>query len=138
MQVFLPYPDLKKSVCCLDPSRLGNQIYREAKTLITGGWPNHPASKMWRGYEVALAKYCLHGLEELTHRGRHYPRWIDFYKRYLISSVKLPPWFGDYRLHSSHRSALLFKNFEWYSKFGWQESPSTLIDGKFPYYWPET
>ena len=41
-QVFLPSPDLRASVCCLDPKRLGNQIYREAKTLITGGWTETP------------------------------------------------------------------------------------------------
>ncbi|MCK9459640.1 MAG: hypothetical protein M0R80_08380 [Proteobacteria bacterium] len=137
MQVFLPYPDLEQSVCCLDPSRLGNQVYREAKTLITGGWPNHPASKMWSGYEPALAQYCLYGLEELASRGRYYPHWIEFYKKYLRSKIELPFWFGDVRLHSSHRSALLFKDFEWYGRFGWKEKPAILVNGKLPYYWTQ-
>jgi len=136
MQVFLPYPDLKQSVYCLDPSRLGNQIYREAKTLITGGWKNHPASKMWRNYKPALAQYCLYGLEELTSRGRHYPKWIEFYKEYLTEKITLPPWFGDNRLHSSHRTALLYKDINWYGKFGWGESPAIPVNGKLPYYWP--
>jgi len=72
MQTFLPLPDLGASVHCLDPSRLGNQVYREGMTLIRGGWPNHPASRMWKGYKTALACYLLSGLEELSQRGRYY------------------------------------------------------------------
>ena len=68
MQVFLPYPDFAKSVECLDPSRLGNQIYREALTLIKGGWKHHPASKMWANHKHALAKYWIAGLDELLKR----------------------------------------------------------------------
>lgn len=57
MQTFLPYADFDESARALDPKRLGNQVYRECLTLIRGGWPNHPASRMWRGYECALACY---------------------------------------------------------------------------------
>lgn len=72
MQVFLPYPDLQASVQCLDPKRLGNQVYRECLTLVRGGWSNHPASRMWKGYEYALCRYALYGLDELDARGRFY------------------------------------------------------------------
>ncbi len=133
MQTFLPYPDLNKSVCCLDPKRLGNQVYRECKVLITGGWPNHPASKMWRGYEGALAKYAIYGLQELWRRGRKYPHHIEFFEQFI--NDKYPPWLGG-PIHSSHRAALLFKNFDWYSKFGWSEQPTNLINGRPVYYWP--
>jgi hypothetical protein len=51
MQVFLPYNDLSASVRCLDKSRLGNQVWREAKTLINGGWKHHPVAKLWADYE---------------------------------------------------------------------------------------
>ena len=111
MQVFMPYPDLKASVCCLDPKRLGNQIYREAKTLISGGWPNHPAAKIWKGYEHALADYCLLGLEELTRRGRDYVRWYKFFGDIYYNSpdTGFPPIIGYEPFHSGHRAALLAK-----------------------------
>ncbi len=134
MQTFLPYPDLKRSVCCLDPKRLGNQVYRECKVLITGGWPNHPASKMWRGYEGALANYALFGLEELWRRGLKYPHHFEFFEQFI--GDELPPWFGDERLHASHRAALLSKNFNWYSQFSWSEQPMIQINGRWPYFWP--
>jgi hypothetical protein len=77
--------------------RLGNQAYNECKVLITGGWPNHPASKMWRGYEPALAIYALSLLKELKLRGRDYPKWFDFYNEILApirTQIHMPPWLG--------------------------------------------
>lgn len=128
MNVFLPYSDLKKSVSCLDPSRLGNQIYREAVILINGGWKNHPASKIWKGHEHRLAQYCLYGLAELESRGRYYPQWIDFFsQKYLdYPDTGLPEIVGYEPFHASHRSQLLRKDFLWYSKFGWTEAPGEL------------
>lgn len=114
MQTFLPYPDFKQSVSCLDPKRLGNQIYREALTLLNGGWPNHPASKMWRGYQYALCQYCIAGLNELRRRGKDYPH---HYRRFHMMmdtqfpNTGLPPWLGDARLHISHQAALLHKDY---------------------------
>lgn len=132
MQTFLPYPDFKMSMQCLDNKRLGNQVYREGKTLINGGWKNHPASKMWRGYERALALYCLAGLDELENRGRSYPQhredFID--KLNSLPDNGMPPWIGDPRLHSSHRANLLRKDAEWYGQFGWKETP------REGYFWP--
>lgn len=132
MQVFLPSPDFQTSVSCLDPKRLGNQIYREALTLIRGGWQNHPVSRMWANYKHALAKYALFGLEELTRRGRHYPIHIETFKQYLkeFPDTGLPPFVGNEKFHSSHRASLLFKNPEWYGKFGWKEEPK--IDLFYP------
>ena len=56
MQTFLPYDDFVLSLDCLDYRRLGKQRV-EAMQLLNamkrekGGWINHPATKMWRGYE---------------------------------------------------------------------------------------
>lgn len=146
MQVFLPYPDLKQSVCCLDPKRLGNQVYRECLTLIRGGWPNHPVAKMWKGYTSTLVRYTLLGNDELLRRGKDYreSNWFQELVEYLgnhfysvVTSPSLPPWFGDDRLHSSHRAALLYKDPEWYGQFGWAERPAVPDDkGRLPYYWP--
>lgn len=70
MQVFMPYPDLNQSVCCLDDKRLGNQVYREGLTLLRGGWKNHPVAKIWENHKPCLAQYCLYGLEELIKRNK--------------------------------------------------------------------
>lgn len=132
MQVFLPYSDFVKSVSCLDPKRLGNQIYREALTLIKGGWRNHPASKIWFNHKYALAKYCIAGLDELSRRGRYYHRHYQFFLNILNNEVDTgnPRCVGIEEFHSSHRAALLFKDFNWYSQFGWKEEP------KIDYIWP--
>jgi len=132
VQTFLPLPDFKKSLECLDKKRLGNQVYREAVTLIRGGWVNHPASKMWRGYEYQLAEYIIAGCEVLAERGKPQEKLIEEMQQPQSTLVNqdLPPWFGDERLHSSHRSNLLRKDYEHYSQFGWTETTS------IPYYWP--
>ena len=138
MQTFLPYPDFAKSAAALDPSRLGNQVYREGKTLIQGGWPHHPAAKMWVGHKPALAEYCLACLNELEKRGRRYPHHVEFFTAIRNEGeVVMPEWFGDERVHSSHRAALLFKNPQHYGQFGWSESPAVPNEkGKLPYFWP--
>ena len=139
MQTFLPYPDLQQSVMVLDPKRLGNQVYRECKTLVGGGWANHPASKMWRGHEFQLCQYALLGLEELQNRGKHYPHHVSWFLRMQdeLPDTELPEWFGDERVHSSHRAALLYKYPEWYGQFGWSEEPAVPnAKGSLPYFWP--
>lgn len=136
MQVFLPYSDFERSVACIDPKRLGNGVYREALTLIRGGWPNHPASKMWQNYKPALAMYALAGLDELQRRGRDYPHHRVTFSAYLSEPVVMPPWLGNEAFHASHRAALLYKNFAWYSQFGWSESPAVPdAKGRLPYVW---
>ena len=126
MQTFLPYADFSKCAKVLDNKRIGNQVYHEGLTLIRGGWKNHPASKMWRGHEHALAKYCLALLDELKTRGRDYPKWFKYYQNCLkkFKDTGLPKCVGDERVHSSHRAALLAKNYEHYSQFGWLEKPT--------------
>lgn len=133
MQTFLPLPSYRDSVRVLDPRRLGNQVYREAMTLIRGGWPNHPASKMWRGHRDQLILYALAGIDELRVRGREYPVIEQELQTLLESEVstKEPSWLGDDAFHASHRSNLLRKDPVWYGQFGWSE-PSDL-----PYIWPD-
>jgi hypothetical protein len=132
MQTFLPYADFDESAKCLDSKRLGNQAYREGKTLIDGGWKNHPASKMWKGYEYALAEYCLACLRELQNRGRHYPQWFEYFenKKNQFQNTGLPPWIGNKEFHDSHKSNLMRKDKEHYSKY-FGDFPDNL-----PYIWP--
>lgn len=144
MQTFLPSADFSESMRCLDPKRLGNQIYREGMTLLRGGWPNHPASKIWRDYPDALVNYLLCGVKELRWRGHNYtdrPWCIELQDRWdnrEDDEIKYPPWLGDQALHASHRGVLLYKDTEWYSQFGWKEAPrAPLPNGKQNYVWPE-
>lgn len=134
MQTFLAYPSFTESMRVLDDSRLGNQVYREGMTLLRGGWPNHPASKMWQGHELALASYLWAGVLELDQRGKGYwsRPWCLELQTHLDGQPApvLPPWLGDERVHSSHRANLLRKDPVWYGKFGWTEEPQ---EG---YYWP--
>lgn len=136
MQTFLPYPDFKKSASCLDNQRLNKQII-EAKTIYdiivenrtTGGWINHPATRMWRGYAEALALYINACLDEWKiNRKRNHS-----YEKISVAdekNVKIPPWIGNEKFHASHRSNLLRKDAFYYEKFGWTEGPG------LPYIWP--
>ena len=133
MQTFLPYPNYSKSASVLDDKRLGNQAYRECKTLVNGKWRNHPASKMWKGYERELCLYALACLGELKRRRRYYPRHIQYFQLRAMRFPRTgkPPWLGDPAFHASHRSNLLRKDPKHYGQFGWKE-PDNL-----PYVWPK-
>lgn len=131
MQTFLPYPDFQQSAKCLDYRRLGKQRV-EAKQILDiltlnkdSGWKNHPAVKMWRGYENALANYMNEFIQEWIRRG--YKNTMKIYKH---GETILPKWIGDSRLHDSHRSNLLRKDQEFYSKYEWE------ISNDMPYWWP--
>lgn len=131
MQTFLPYPGFRESAAVLDRQRLGKQRVEVMQILNAlmndeGGWLNHPAVKMWRGYEPALFEYGLAIADEWVKRG---------YKHHMTFPVPLgapvnPPWIGRESFHASHRSNLLRKNPEHYSRFGWTEGPD------LPYEWP--
>jgi len=131
MQTFLPYPDFRKSLESLDPSRLGNQIYRECKTLVSGHWKNHPIAKIWFGHEYALCEYALVGLEVLEERGRYYPHWIEWFteKQNEFTDTGLPDIVGYTPFHDSHKSNLLRKLPEHYSRFNWD------VPDDLPYIW---
>ena len=70
MQTFLPYPDFNLSARVLDDKRLGKQrvesmqIYKSC-VLDDYGWKQHPAVKMWKGYETALLMY----MDTMIHDG---------------------------------------------------------------------
>jgi len=148
MQTFLPYPDYEESAKCLDYRRLGKQRVECKKLLLAlgvpvgrhapkkSGWKNHPATKMWRGYEIELCRYAVEICVEWKHRGYK----DTLVAQFLLAAIELehhsddgpakPPWLGDEFLHSSHRSNLLRKDPDHYGQFGWEE-PDNL-----PYVWP--
>jgi hypothetical protein len=130
MQTFLPYKSFEDSARCLDYRRLGKQRV-EARQIYNairnkGGWFNHPVVKMWVGYENALLEYSNVIIREWIRRGfKNTMMLVDIY-----GEVKNPLWLGDEVFHSAHRSNLLRKDFDYYSKFNWHE-PLDL-----PYVWP--
>lgn len=118
MQVFVPLPDIEASVQALDVPRLGKQRVEALQMLSSlagksAGWLDHPAARMWAGYEQGLLSYaaacCLrvrslgwvdHVLEQV------YERQADF--GHLIHDPPLPPWWGG-PVHASHRARLIVK-----------------------------
>jgi hypothetical protein len=135
MQTFLPYANFTKSAQCLDNKRLGKQRVECLQILnaLTGkskGWVNHPATKMWKGYELSLYEYMVAVVIEWKARG-YKDTCLDKAGdlKLYIAEFKNPPWFGDEAFHASHRSNLLRKS-DHYNKFGWTESTD------LPYVWP--
>lgn len=132
MQTFLPYSDFILSAKCLDYKRLGKQrveAFQILKSLRTNsGWINHPATKMWRGYECSLTLYMNEMIREWISRGYNNSMVIELVSH---SNPPNPTWFGDERLHSSHRSNLLRKDPEYYKKWNWTEV------NNMPYFWPQ-
>lgn len=133
MQTFLPYVDFTRSAKCLDNKRLGKQRVECLQILnsLTGkskGWINHPATKMWKGYEKALCRYAIVICNEWIDRG-YKDTCLDKIVTLAVLNSGAPPWLGDEAFHASHRSNLLRKS-DHYNKFGWTES------NDLPYVWP--
>lgn len=134
MQTFLPYANASLSAGVLDRKRLGKQRVEAYQILnaLTGkskGWVNHPATRMWRGYERALAFYGWVMCDEWIRRGYR----DSLREKFLGSSdeeFKWPDWYGDERIHLSHRSNLLRKEPDHYRVY-WPDVRDDL-----PYVWP--
>jgi len=138
MQTFMPHNSYALSASVLDRLRLGKQRVEVLQLLNAlhkgkGGWINHPAARMWRGHERALINYGIAVCKEWRRRG-----YQDTCLQKLESMrTKWPPvtalrpvWMGKRTFHASHRSNLLRKYPEHYSRFKWKE-PNNLL-----YVWP--
>lgn len=137
----MPYPDFKESAKVLDMKRLGKMRVEGMQILQTlcnlnksKGWKNHPAVKMWEGYEVALGQYVFAICDEWIGRG-----YKDTCKEKVGNIIKehfgnaecvLPPWIGNKSFHKSHKSNLVRKKQEHYGKL-WPDVPPDL-----EYVWP--
>lgn len=135
MQTFLPYASFVQSARVLDNQRLGKQRVECLQLLnaLTGkssGWINHPAAKMWRGWEYNLMLYGEAICTEWKNRGFKDTCLEKLGCFGIEKTTNSPPWLGDLDLHASHRSNLLRKNPTHYGQFGWNE-PDDL-----PYVWP--
>lgn len=107
-------------------------------------WYNHPAVRMWRGWECTLTEYAITICTHWVKRGykdtcadkiRHVHfgtpvKCHSVIERQQGHNEQSTPWLGDAKFHAAHRSNLLRKNPTHYSQFGWTE-PHDL-----PYVWP--
>jgi hypothetical protein len=144
MQTFLPYENFRYSARALDTRRLGKQRVEAKQILIALGvsvgehtgnamsrWRRHPAVLMWKGHEFWLAQYATECCIEWRIRGCRdslMPQFQDAQK--TKERAPYPSWLGMPEFHASHRSNLLRKYPEHYSRFGWAE-PDDL-----EYVWP--
>ena len=131
MQTFLPYDDFVLSLDCLDYKRLGKQRVESMQLLKAmkrekGGWINHPATKMWCGYENALKHYFNICGDEWKKRGYNNNMRYET----IQGDIIMPPCLGGRNFHKSHKSKLLLKLPEHYNKH-FKDIPDDL-----PYIWP--
>jgi hypothetical protein len=157
VQVFLPSTDFITVAACLDRQRLNKQALEAWQIMMCNvrldpagndrpgkGWSHHPAVKMWRGHEFALLDYI--GAMVGEWQGRGYRSSIydkaqaTFYDAVDLGRVGTvpyyPSWFYTHgeAVASTHRVALLSKNYEWYSQFGWPEDTGTRPES-YEYLW---
>lgn len=114
MQTFLPHMSFILSAFVLDLKRLNKQI-TEAKQILNAlnrkrhgvkaGWQNHPAVRMWEGYEPALMHY---------HNACVRMWWERGYSSHSMLTQPhdpaMPPWWGDDAVHLSHQANLVRKD----------------------------
>lgn len=178
MQTFLPYSDFRKSAESLDKKRCWKQVV-EAKQIIDVleqlsknepnnfigdslkrkriAWENHPAVKMWIGYNDLLKHYynvfldycinqhkintklfyieCKYSNGEYNDAdGEYLVNGFEIYgDLFKLSDKETPFWLGNEDFHRSHRSRLIEKDREFYlPKFPEDEGYN---DGK--YWWPD-
>lgn len=147
MQTFVPYTDHSKSALVLDSKRLNKQLLegRQIYSILssgrtTGGWVNHPAVKMWRNYDNALFAYLEAIKDECVERGiqteKNWNAIIDMHKwNYNRGSGMIdPPWWGDERVHLSHRHNLYVKDSAFYAAFEYE--PNFTCCDRCNYFWP--
>ena len=134
MQTFVPETTSFTSIAqVLDRQRLNKQALEGWQILMTlleldpqgnhrvpKGWVNHPAVKMWRGHEMALYLRAVQ-LGIITEASSN-PYWISNQEQFK-------------EIASSHRVALLNKDYEWYSQFGWPEDRGYKPE-TYEYIWP--
>lgn len=134
MQTFIPYSSFAKSILCLDYKRLGKQRV-EAKQILdillkrtkSKAWINHPAVKMWKGYEEALKVYynfCIFRWKMLDYKN------TMKYEKVNVEKLIWPKWLNNKYFVDSHKSNLLRKDPEFYSKYNWN------VPDNLPYIWP--
>lgn len=132
MQVFVPSTDMRESVRVLDTLRLRKQLLEcvgilsilhnlpKADGSPRKGHLNHPAVLQWKYWPGCLATYAMMCVEEMESRGFFSEKMRASAEAFDTDDIK-PIWWGDERVHSTHRSRLLQKDPVHYGKFNWEE-----------------
>lgn len=126
MQVFLPESTFAKCAEVLDTKRLVKQLLegRQIMNVLAGeqpskGWKNHPAVKMFEGYETTLYSYLRAIRDEMQQRGYKWEKnWTviqDLYDRHFSNDLQgYPFWMRDSeswnRVVITHRGRLWEKD----------------------------
>lgn len=143
MLIFAPYDKFAQSAEVLQQFDLLKQIdtVNGVLTLLHGEDPseyvNEPAMMAWAGHEPQLALYGLILVEEALSRHMKFrmDRKTEQFEWHLSTATSgefnmaLPHWFGDQRIHNSHKSELLRCNRRHYQKY-------FSVDPSLPIVWP--
>jgi hypothetical protein len=144
VQTFVPHgPLFHQTAIELDYRRLGKQRVEAKQILLalrgeSSGWTKHPATKMWSGYEPALALYGAVMCKEWKQRGYvdnlrpYFDGLLTDYLTQVGAALVMPRWLYDEDVVLSHRSNLIRKAPEHYECL-WPDTPKDL-----PYVWPST
>ncbi len=156
MMTFLPYSDFKKCAEVLDKRRCWKQVVEASQIIdcLEGkkvGWKNHPAVKMWVGYENLLKHYynvfLYHSLKvhkintQMWYKDCPYSYGVrsqDFGDYFTINDFSSwerskPFWMGQEPFHRAMRARLIEKDPEFYGpKF--LDKDKGYNDSK--YWWP--
>jgi len=153
MQVFMSEYTFEESAKVLDNKRLVKQLLEGRQILAalagqTKGWRNHPATRMFEGYEPALFDYLYYVAKEMEQRGyKTENNWNEIARLALVhftvdSDYEMPPWFVDRAtLHSvvtTHRRSLYNKAPELYPQYEYEASIGAdfVCCDRCNYYWP--
>jgi hypothetical protein len=140
MQTFIVSKNVEETAKILDQKRLGKQrveAIQIARCLLgkteKKGWRNHPAVKMWKGYESYLVKVYLRGImDEWVRRGYKNTKCEEHYEELsclVDNNLEEPKWYCQ-ELFESHKSNLVRKRPDIY-----QEIFPDVEDG-LEYVWP--
>jgi hypothetical protein len=162
MQTFLPQTNSFERIAQeLDNKRLHKQTLEGWQVLLAltkldpqgnhrdpKGWVNHPVAIMWRGHEKLLVSYLAATYYEWIGRGFKSTMLPKIFNTYDLAvklgriqdRLTMPSWMKDTdkfeRLASTHRVALLRKDYSWYSQFGWTEDKGYRPE-YYQYLWPD-
>lgn len=158
MQTFLPHTNSLTAARALDNKRLNKQILECYQILNVlsgrskgGGWKNHPAVLMWKGYEMGLWEYVRGMVNIASLRGikteNNVKNLNDLYEQCHEDWGNEPPAFWRdtnkvMRIITTHRANLFKKDPMYYAKYQYAvNSPHNIPccpDRKEPckYYWP--
>jgi hypothetical protein len=123
VQTFLPFPSFSECAAVLDNKRLGKQRVENLQIMHAlfepeYGWQNHPAVKMWRGYERSFLDYQYFICHEWSDIRGYNDTCLEktqlLYDAHTMRGEGIldDPWWlkNNWELHFSHQSNLIRKD----------------------------